>query len=540
MSDGNPGRCASGRHAGVLVPLFSIPSRRSWGIGEIPDLIPLARWLQSAGLDFVQLLPVNEMQEGQSSPYSALSAMALDPVFIAVDEVDDWVAAGAEAIDEIHDVPGPESRAAIDRARTGGRGSSDWKPRVDYAAVRAVKNRELRRAFAWFADHIGGTGVRRDRALRAFEERERWWLDDYALFRALHDVHGGRHWREWEAGVRDRDPSAMSAARERLESQMRYYTYLQWIADEQWQRVRSEAPTGLFGDFPFMVSGHSADVWARQHEFDLDASVGTPPDAFSATGQDWGLPAYRWDVVGASGYGWLRDRARRSAELYDGFRIDHLVGFYRTFRRTPDGGAGFLPPDEPSQRVQGERLLTVFGEFTATIIAEDLGTVPDFVRQSIAELDIPGMKVLRWERDWHAEGHPFRDSSSYPPVSVATSGTHDTDTIAEWWDQADARDRHALVALHALREAGVQPDAPFSDRTRDALLELLFAAGSRLLILPIQDMFGWRDRINTPGSISEQNWTWRLPMPVEDMMTDPVALERAAFLRTLSQKHGRV
>ena len=106
------------------------------------------------------------------------------------------------------------------------------------------------------------------------------------------------------------------------------------------------APVGVFGDFPFMVSGHSADVWARQHEFDLDSSVGTPPDAFSATGQDWGLPAYRWDVVARRRLRWLRDRARRSAELYDGFRIDHLIGFYRTFVRKTGWPAGFSPADE--------------------------------------------------------------------------------------------------------------------------------------------------------------------------------------------------
>ena len=132
------------------------------------------------------------------------------------------------------------------------------------------------------------------------------------------------------------DGSFPSLARTRFDRQIRYYTYLQWIADEQWHRARMEAaPVAVFGDFPFMVSGHSADVWARQHEFDLEASVGTPPDAFSATGQDWGLPAYRWEVCDAGGYEWLRQRARRSADLYDGFRIDHLIGFFRTYVRKP-------------------------------------------------------------------------------------------------------------------------------------------------------------------------------------------------------------
>jgi len=526
MRDRGAGRYNYGRHAGVLVPLFSIPSRRSWGIGEIPDLVPLARWLASAGLDFVQFLPLNEMQDGQSSPYSALSAMAIDPLFIAVEDVDEFVVGG-------DDVLGAEDRAALTRARLAAR--------VDYAVARALKGRALRRAFAWFVDHLWGTGDRRDRSLRAFEERERWWLADYGLFRALHDDHGGSHWRGWEAGLRDRDPAALAAARERLEWQIRYYSYLQWIADEQWQRARMDAaPVGVFGDFPFMVSSHSADVWARQHEFDLDSSVGTPPDAFSATGQDWGLPAYRWDVVAANDYDWLRERTRRSADLYDGFRIDHLIGFYRTFVRRPDGSAGFVPGDEGAQRAQGERLLSVFSEGGASLIGEDLGTVPDFLRVSLAGRGIPGMKVMRWERNWHAAGHPFHDVASYPEVSVATSGTHDTETMAEWWDSGTVGERQALLALPGLRDAGLSPEDLFSDRTRDVLLEALFAARSRLLILPIQDILGWRDRINTPALVNDENWTWRLPGPVEDLTADARSRERAGFLRELSRKYGRV
>jgi 4-alpha-glucanotransferase len=521
-----PGRFSTGRHAGVLVPLFSIPSRRSWGIGEIPDLVPLSKWLESAGFDFVQFLPLNEMQEGQSSPYSALSAMAIDPVFIAMEDVDEFVAAGGD------ESLGAEDRAALARVRTASR--------VDYSVVRSLKARALRRAFAWFADNRWGSGDRRARSLRAFEEREGWWLDDFGLFRALHDEHGGRHWRDWEPGIRDRDPSALAAARERLEWQIRYHAYLQWVADEQWQRARMEsAPVGVFGDFPFMVSGHSADVWARQHDFDLDSSVGTPPDAFSPTGQDWGLPAYRWDVVAANDYAWLRDRTRRSAELYDGFRIDHLIGFYRTYVRRSDGTAQFVPADEGAQRAQGERLLSIFNEGGASLIGEDLGTVPDFLRVSLAERGIPGMKVMRWERNWHEVGHPFHDVTSYPEVSVATSGTHDTETMAEWWDNADLHERQAVLALPTLRDSGLSAEAPFSDHTRDVLLESLFAAGSGLLILPLQDVVGWRDRINTPALVNDANWTWRLPGPVEDLMTDSGALERAGFLRALSKRHGR-
>jgi 4-alpha-glucanotransferase len=525
MPSRKPSRFSSGRHAGVLVPLFSIPSRRSWGIGEIPDLVRLAVWLKSAGLDFVQLLPLNEMQEGQSSPYSALSAMAIDPIFVALDDVDDWVATGGAAL-------GGEENRRLEEVRSAGR--------VDYAAVRALKNRALHAAFAWFTDHVWETGDRRDRAFRAFLDRERWWLDDYALFRALHDAYERRHWREWDSGVRDREPAALEAARNRLDAQVRYYAYLQWIAGEQWKRARiASGPVGFFGDFPFMVSGHSADVWARQHEFDIDASVGTPPDAFSATGQDWGLPAYRWDVVATGDFAWLRERARRSAELYDGFRIDHVIGFFRTYVRKQGAAPGFWPAEEAAQRAMGERLLTIFAESGATIIAEDLGTVPDFLRESLADRGVPGMKVLRWERDWNRDGQPFKDPESYPPISVATSGTHDTETTAEWWDRAELPERRALLSVSALRQTGLHEGAPFSDQTRDALLDALFGSGSGLLILPVQDIFGWRDRVNVPALVSDRNWSWRLPGPVEDLLTDTGARERAAFLQALARKHAR-
>lgn len=532
MSSGSSGRNAAstqrfqtGRHAGVVIPLFSIPSRRGWGIGEIPDLARLAGWLSRAGLDCVQLLPINEMEEGQNSPYSALSAMAIDPVFIAIDELEDFVAAGDQASLD------PEHRDGIARARDSAA--------VDYETVRRAKAQALQLAYFHFVTDHWKTGSDRDRAFHDFRERERWWLDDYGLFRALHADHEGRYWREWPEDLRDREPGALEAARARLTPHIRYYEYLQWIADAQWQQARRDSGSvGIFGDFPFMVSGHSADVWARQREFRLDASVGVPPDAFSTTGQNWGLPAYRWDVCAENNYDWLRQRAARCAALFDGFRVDHLVGFYRTFVREADDSTAFVPSDQAAQVAQGEALLDLFGRAGARIIAEDLGVVPDFVRESLTRARVPGFKVLRWEREWQEPGRPFRDPAAYPRDSVATTGTHDTATLAEWWDSADVEERRRCAEAPAMRDAGLQPDAPFSPAVRDALLRGLFAARSDFVLLPIQDVFGWRDRINTPAVVSAGNWTWRLPWPVEDLLTEPEAVARAVFLRELALTHA--
>ena len=213
-------------------------------------------------------------------------------------------------------------------------------------------------------------------------------------------------------------------------------------------RATRPAPVALFGDFPFMVCTDSADVWARQHLFRFDATVGVPPDAFSATGQDWGLPVYRWDVMERDDHRWLRQRARRSARLFHGYRIDHLVGFYRTFSRPIDSAHGsFDPAAQQDQLALGERLMAIFAGCGARIIAEDLGVVPDFVRASLTKLAIPGYKVFRWEREWKRRGEPFCDPAEYPALSVATTGTHDTDPIATWWDTAPADEREAFARL---------------------------------------------------------------------------------------------
>lgn len=513
-----------GRHAGMLAPLFSIPSRDSWGIGEIADLPRLGAWMQAAGFSFVQLLPINEMADGQNSPYSAMSAMAIDPIFITLSAVPEIEALGGERL------LAEDERTALRAARTS--------TAIDYGTVRPIKMRALRAAFEYFRANDWQANTRRAHRLKLFIDRARWWLDDYTLFRALHAREGGRYWREWPEPLRDRVPTALIAARQELAAEILFYSYVQWLASDQWTEARDACDVGVFGDFPFMVSGDSADVWARQHDFRFDASVGAPPDAFSETGQDWGFPAYRWKNIAAGGFRWLAARARRSAELYDGYRVDHLVGFFRTYVRERSGEAAFVPPEQHEQALQGERVLDVLSATGARIIAEDLGVIPDFVRETLGRLEIPGYKVLRWERLWDVDGQPLKDPAQYPPISVATSGTHDTEPLAQWWDEAPAEERRAVAAL-ASAFGTCDPHTGFNDATRDAILALLYASGSDIVLLPINDIFGWRDRINTPALISDDNWTWRLPWPVEDLEIETQGKERAGFTRRLAERSGR-
>jgi 4-alpha-glucanotransferase len=521
----------TGRTAGILLPLFSMPSTRSWGIGEIGDLVPMTRWLRDAGLGVLQLLPTNEMAPGQTSPYSAISAMALDPIYISMHAVRDFTIFGGEARLDLAD------QVAIRSARSA--------TRVDYASVRRVKEHALRMAFSHFWDTEWVRGTARAGAFAAFCSWEEWWLADYALYRALRERSGGHSWTEWEEPLRRRDPGALADAREELETEILFYQYLQWIADDQWQDAReASGPVALFGDFPFMVATDSADVWARQHLFRFDATVGVPPDAFSATGQDWGLPVYRWDVMDRDDYRWLRERAKRSARLYDGYRIDHLVGFYRTFSRPLLKREGtFDPPHQHEQLALGERLMGIFTGCGARIIAEDLGVVPDFVRESLTTLGIPGYRVFRWERDWNVPGEPFRNPARYPALSVATTGTHDTDPIAAWWDTAAREEREAFARLPQIApvlRGGAGASAPFTPALRDAILRALYTSAADLLLIPIQDVFGWTDRINTPATVTSDNWTWRLPWPVDALADQPLARERAGVLRGWAEETGRI
>jgi 4-alpha-glucanotransferase len=517
------------RRAGLMVPLFSVRSAGDWGIGEIGGLGRVAQWLDSAGQRVVQLLPINELPAHETSPYSSLSGMAIDPVFISLAGQADFEAIGGEGGLEPQWIDG---LTALRASR-----------RVNYRGARAAKDHALRRAFARFDDVEVRARSTRAEAFGAFVDRERWWIDDYALFRALHHEHGGRPWGEWPAALRDREPQALEAARIRLDDEIRYRLYLQWIADGQWREARNAAgDVAIFGDLPFMVALDSADVWARQGEFRLDLSLGVPPDAFSDTGQDWNLPVYRWDVMERSGFEWLTARARRNADLFDGYRVDHLVGFFRTFFREPGGASGFTPDEEPAQVALGEHVLRVFLASGATIVAEDLGVVPGFVRAAMSRLGVPGCKVFRWERHWHQPGQPFVDPAEYPVRSMATTGTHDTEPMVTWWQNAPPEERAAVISLpivrHRLGEIAAAP-VELTAELRVALLEAVYASRSELVIVPVQDAFGWTDRINTPAVVDDVNWTWRLPWEIERMSYEPVAQRVAALLRELALRHGR-
>ena len=303
-----------------------------------------------------------------------------------------------------------------------------------------------------------------------------------------------------------------------------------------------------------MVGGDSADVWSRQRDFRLDRRVGTPPDAFSATGQDWGLPAYDWDVQHENQFAWLRARAERSGALFDLYRIDHVIGLYRTWTRPAnpkppepkpaaaadnnnDMGNGdevdddppsgrFSPAKEEEQIALGETVVRIF-EGYGEVVAEDLGMVPEFLRPSLRKLGVPGYKVLRWEKK--SDGS-YIDPATWPALSLATNGSHDIETNAEWWDALPPEERKALLQLPGLAHADIDPEQAFDDQVRDALLQLVYDAPSAMTINPLQDLLGTRERVNVPGTVAETNWCYRMAQDLASLAADRPTRERLAAL----------
>jgi 4-alpha-glucanotransferase len=223
-------------------------------------------------------------------------------------------------------------------------------------------------------------------------------------------------------------------------------------------------------------------------------------------------------------------------------RIDHVVGLFRTygFPRGSDTAGDFDPPDEPAQIAQGEELLhlIVAEAGPMRIVAEDLGLIPPYVRKTLAALGLPGYKIAQWERAWDAPGQPYIDPMAYPAASLVTTGTHDTDTLAEWWESLDAAERRRfMVDLH-LRETEADKDV-LSLELLDDILAVLYRSPAELAIIPMQDLFGWKDRINVPGTVDAANWRWRLPFDPARIADNPEISARVADLRALAVSTGR-
>jgi 4-alpha-glucanotransferase len=572
------------RLAGLMIPLFSLRTADDLGRGEIGGLVPMADFALATGHRMLQLLPTDETAPGETSPYSAMSVLAIDPLYIslrglggsgdtdfnvadrgaggidvadvsAVDRTGDRSAGGIDAadLDTIRITSGDRAAGGIDaadldaaRVRVGwGDPTDNVGPgdQPDHLKLQAEKMKLLRKLF----DRCVANASTSERsAFDDFQHRNDHWLRDYTLFRALKERFRWSEWATWPDRLDRHEPAALERAARELATELSFYAYVQFVAHRQWSEMRTElARRGVLlgGDLAFSPGRESAEVWANQQMFDLTRTVGAPPDAFSATGQRWGLPMPDWAQMRATGFSLIRTRVRHARELFDLLRIDHVVGLFRTFAfgADPKAPGAFDPPDELAQLAQGEEIIRAAKEEGGPlqIFAEDLGVIPPFVRIALTELGLPGYRVMRWERHWDAPGQPFIKSAAYPELSVATTGTHDTDTMAEWWRAAATAER--LQFVESLGGNGINVKLDYLDeRAIDAIIGSLYSAPSRIAITPVQDLFGWDARINTPGTVNDANWKWRLPFSLDRFARDSKIVRRAAALRAIAARCGRI
>ena len=470
----------------------------------------------------IQLLPIDETAPGETSPYSAMSVLAIDPRYISARGLYGITAGEIEA----------------------GRGAAGGQDPADPIKLHAAKTALLRKSFERF---MASADVRDCAARDEFEYRNREWLADYSLFRALKEKFGWREWASWPDGLDRRETGAVNFAVRELAKEVSFYSYVQFVAHRQWQEVRGELgrrQVMLGGDLAFSPCRESAEVWANQEMFDLTRTVGAPPDAFSQEGQRWGLPMPDWRRMRAGNFELIRRRVRHARELFDLIRIDHVVGLYRTyaFGLDPQALGNFDPLAEADQRAQGEEIIRIVRDEAGEmeVFAEDLGSVPGFVRASLNALGVPGYKVMRWEREWEVPTQPFIAPAAYPELSVATTGTHDTDTLTEWWSAAGADERKQFVTELALDGAVDAHSDRLGESARRAIVGALYSAPSRIVIAPVQDLFGWDSRVNIPGTVSDANWKWRLPFALEDAQKDPQLRSQIEGLYAIAARTGRV
>jgi 4-alpha-glucanotransferase len=489
------------RAAGVLLAVSSLPSR--YGIGTFgEEARRWCRFLAEGGQKYWQILPLGPTGWG-NSPYQSFSAFALNPYYIDLDLLRE------------KDLLAPGEADSISWGRRA--------DQVDYAALYRHREAVLRRAFGRFKP---------DRSFEDFSARHSGWLADYALFMAIKQKGGGSSWLDWEEDLRFRDPAALARRRDELDRDIKYHAFVQYLAFSQWETVKAYAGglgIGIIGDMPIYVAMDSADTWANGDLFQLDEQrrplrvSGCPPDPFSAEGQLWGNPLYRWNVMEQTGYAWWLSRLRENLSLYDVVRIDHFRGF-ESYYSIPAGASGA----GAGEWVRGPGLSFINAVNTglpgASIIAEDLGYLTPEVRALLKAAGYPGMKILQFAFD-------SREASDYMPYSyerncVVYTGTHDNTTSLDWFKSAEPEDAAQAMEYFGLKDA---------QEGNWAFIRAALSSVANLAVIPMQDYLGLdkRGRMNTPATLGGNNWRWRM-LPT----ADPAAL--AEKIRRLTRINGRL
>jgi 4-alpha-glucanotransferase len=561
--------------AGILEPVFAIRTEEDLGIGDTEGVRQMIDWCARHRLNILQTLPISEISD-DNSPYNALSSLALEPATIAISPA---------TVPDL--APGKFTELAQPKLLAELREGP-----VNYPEVKALKRKLLEAAFESFYEQHFTLETERALQFRSFLRENEDWLSDYALFRVLMEENSGLPtWDRWAPEHRSPDSarkwllSLPEQRRDELKRKQHFFMYVQWLAFGQWQALKAYGTAKkvyLMGDIPFGVGRFSADVWANRAIFDLQWSGGAPPetvfkvDPFTEKwGQNWGIPNYRWDELRRRNFDWWRTRVGNIQKVFHLYRIDHVLGFFRiySFPWTPDRNAEFLPLTEPqaaaksggrlpgfkqfpddtpehkaANQAQGEEILQMVLEASGetTVVAEDLGVVPEYVSPTLQKLGVPGFRIPMFFREHDGS---YSDPKRYPRLSLAQPTTHDQPPLAaawaECWQNIDAgkdveANRHELRAM--MEFAGLEDSEPprhFSDQFHEAFTRAVLQSSSWLAVFQITDVFGMTARFNTPGSVAATNWSYRLPQTVRELDEDPVLLQQTKMFSRLAKESGR-
>ena len=501
------------RRSGILLHPTSLPGPH--GSGDLgPSAYHFVDWLVAAGQGLWQILPVGGIGPG-NSPYMSPSAFAGNELLIDLAQLREsgW-------LDDTETTPDPLFSDA----------------RVNYPAVQRFRMARLRLAASrFFADPQHHAREH----YAAFCSDTHHWLDDYALFMALDKTHGGhgKSWHDWPEPLAQHRSDALQAASEALMHECNFWKFCQWHFYSQWSRLKDYANARgieIIGDMPIFVSAHSVDVWANQKLFDLNADgqprvvAGVPPDYFSATGQHWGNPLYRWPEHEAQGYRWWIERIRGALTLCDTVRVDHFRGFDSYWEIPADAQTAATGQWKAGP---GIALFTALRkaldkrqtkyQVMSKIIAEDLGIITPSVTALREEIGLPGMRILQFAFDGHTDNLYL--PHNFLPNTVVYTGTHDNDTTRGWWDSLTPHEQE-----YVRRYLGISGEAIYWDMIRTASVSV-----AERSIIPMQDVLGLDSscRMNQPGQ-AEGSWEWRLDWH----LVEPWHAERLAELTRL---HGR-
>ncbi|MBI3317367.1 MAG: 4-alpha-glucanotransferase [Candidatus Omnitrophica bacterium] len=456
----------------MAIPLFSLHSQQSVGIGEIPDLKLLVDWCTKVGFSLIQLLPLNDVGFN-FTPYDAASSFAVEPMYLSPERLQ-----GVDLRPFRQKISGLRKQFPL-----GGF-------RVNYK----IKKEKMKLFFEIFRTNFlchPEDGPRMDRTkddigdFSSFVKQNSFWILDYALFKVLKEIHKESSWESWPSEFKNRDPKALRILQDQYEQSLRFHQWLQWQLALQLEDARRYAAAQhqyFLGDMPFLVSRDSADVWANTNYFKLNLAAGAPPDAYMAKGQRWGMPPYEWQALERDGFRYIKEKLRFYENFYDLIRIDHAVGVFRLWtipveESLENGGlkGHFDPPGEELWEAHGRKLFSILVENTSMLAsAEDLGVIPECSSRVLREFGIPGMEIQRWMKDW-GKTYDFLSSEGYRAAAVSMLGTHDSTSLKGWW-RFEAGTVDGEMMKRKFQEHGLNCEKLFP-----ALFDLENSAHGRLL-----------------------------------------------------------